>query len=70
MDFVEIFDPQGVQSVLVTFHKNHFPTTFGGHREFLRETLKTLISETVRDRAISTKFMAHRVYEKSTGDLI
>ena len=25
-------------SVLATFHKNHFPTTFGGHLEFLRET--------------------------------
>ena len=37
-DFVEIFDPQGVQSVLATFHKNHFPATFCGHLEFLHET--------------------------------
>ena len=43
--------PQGVQSVLGTFYKNHFPATFGGHLEFLREMLKTLILETVRDRA-------------------
>ena len=40
----------------VTFYKNHFPATFGGHLEFLREMLKTLISETVRDRVILTKF--------------
>ena len=30
--------------------------------------LKTLILETVRDRAISTKFLACRVYEESTGE--
>ena len=46
----------------MTFYKNRFPATFGGHLEFLRETLKTLVSETVRDRAISTKFFVCRVY--------
>ena len=30
--------------------------------------VKTLISETVWDRAILTKFLANRVYEDSAGD--
>ena len=38
----------------MTFYKNHFPATFGGHLEFMHEMLKTLILETVCDRAIST----------------
>ena len=55
----------------MTFYKNHFPATFGSHLEFLRETLKTLISETVHDRAISMKFFVPqnicRVYWRLFG---
>ena len=60
--------PHGVKSVLVTFYKNHFPPTFGGHLEFLCKTLKELIS--VRDRAILTKIFGPRIYAESTGDFV
>ena len=41
-DFVKIFDPKGVQSVLASFHKNHIPATFGGHLEFLCKIQKRI----------------------------
>ena len=31
-------DLPNLQSLLETFRKKHFPATFGGHLEFLRET--------------------------------
>ena len=44
--------------------KKLFFAIFGGHLEFLRKTKNVNISETVRDRAISTEFFTHRVVEK------
>ena len=41
---------------------------FGGHLEFLSKHKNAFISETMRDRAISTKFLIHRVSAESTGD--
>ena len=40
-DFDEIFDPQGICSVLATFLKNHFLAIFGGHLEFYIHLLAT-----------------------------
>ena len=55
-----------MQSLLAAFRKNRFPTIFGGHVELLCKTQSAFILETVRDRAISTKFWTHRVYAEST----
>ena len=93
------FRPQGVQSVLTTFHKNHYPATFAAILNFsvkqgicrvywqLLEKIafppllaailnfcikrkSTFISETVQDRAISTKFWTRRVSAECTGDIL
>ena len=59
------------QSQLVTFSENHFAAIFGGHLGFLRKTQKTLFFlDTVRDRAISIKFLTHRVLAEHTGDFL
>ena len=44
--------------------KNSIFATFGGHLEFLQKTKNINISETVRDRAIWTEFLTHRVVAK------
>ena len=60
--------PGYLHSLLSSFHKNRFPTTFGGHLKFLRKTQKVSISEMEQDRATPTKFLTHRVSTESTGD--
>ena len=44
--------------------KNFNFATFGGHLGFLRKTENVNISETIRDRAISTEFLTHMVVEE------
>ena len=52
------------------FRKNHFPATFSlaAILNFCGRHKSTFISEMVRDRAILTKFLTHRVSAESTGD--
>ena len=44
--------------------KNSIFATFGGHLEFLQKTKNINISESIRDRAILTEFLTHRVVAK------
>ena len=65
--FRQNFWPTGyLQSLLAMFPKNHFPAIFGDHLEFLRKTKNAFISETLRDRAIWTKCLTHRVSAQCT----
>ena len=64
-NFVEIFDPQSISAIYSCPSLKDF-TLFknGGYFEFLPKMQKhkfASISLTVRDRAISTKFLIHRV---------
>ena len=52
----------------MTFPKSCFPSIFGGYLEFLRKHKNAFISEIVQDRAISAKFLTHRVSTASIGD--
>ena len=67
-DFDEILDRQGISAELPSLVSNNFCLAQnGGHFEFsnfsqkLRNTENAKISKTVLDRAISTKFLTHRV---------
>ena len=65
-DFVEIFDPQGVCGVYwQLFTKIVFPPLLAAILNFCVKRKNPLISETEQDRAISTKFLIHRVSAES-----
>ena len=58
-----------MHSVLEIFPKNLFPMPFlAAFLNFCIKCKKAFISETVRDRAISTKFLTHRVSAEFTGN--
>ena len=61
-DFEEIFEPQGICSLLASFHQNHFLDTFVGCFEFLCVMQKHIyLRNRQRARAILMKFLTHRV---------
>ena len=68
-DFDEIFEPQGSCRVYWRlFAKIVFLPLLAAILNFCVKRKNLLISETERDRAISTKFLTHRVSAESTGD--
>ena len=58
-----------LENLLATFLQNHFPSTFGGHLDFLRKTQKSVyLGNGVR--LILTKSLTHRVSAETTGDFL
>ena len=61
-DFDDIFEPQGICSLLTSFHQSRFPDTFDGRLEFLRIMQKRIyLRNGERARAILAKFLTHMV---------
>ena len=57
-----------VESTGDVMQNNVFPPLLAAILNFYVERKNTFISETERDRAISTKLLTHRVSTESTGD--
>ena len=51
--------------LLLKMSKISIFATFGGHFGFSRKMKSVNISKTIRDRAISSKFLTHRVVQES-----
>ena len=67
--FDEIFDPQGMGIVnWRLFSKIVFPPILVAILNFCVKCKTAFILGTVRDRAISMKFLTHRVFAEFTGD--
>ena len=62
--FERIFYPQGSTRVSYVKGKNFNFATFGGHLGFLRKIKSVNILKTVRDRAILSEFLTHRVVQE------